>query len=445
MPFETENYFGSGTRWGVTIQYVLEREYIGIIPALKHIYSRLDCPVLCIPCNIITDLDISALIRSHYNEEADITVAQNSTDNKSITRIQDDLSNDESALPHILSHQALNDLITRPDGLRLKVNSYYSPHALQTVASPADYHTANTRVLNGEFQNIIFPGHQTDKGIWIGNKTRIHPSVNLSPPVVIGNNCQILNRSALGNISVIGNNVIVDEDAQIKNSIIWDDTYIGSHTEVTDSIVRKNYIFNVPRRVNTYVKDNYIIGDIETKNLIPRFERLVNILLASLMLALLSPLIAVLFLYHAAFPSKKFFRTEPRFGAYEITDLSGCLQPQKIMLHFFNSRNRLLRKIPGLVHVIRGDINMVGNSLLSEVQLQSLSKEWTSSRFQTPSGLFHIWEADNSGHISLDERIAAENYYTVTRSFRSDVLILGRCLKSLILNSSTHSITEESL
>ena len=62
MPFETEQYFQDGHRWGVRITYSLQREYRGVVHALELIKAKLEEPFLCMPGNIVTNLNISKLI-----------------------------------------------------------------------------------------------------------------------------------------------------------------------------------------------------------------------------------------------------------------------------------------------------------------------------------------------------------------------------------------------
>ena len=443
MPFETEQYFGKGERWGVDIEYVLERDYTGFISSFHNIHLKSDEHILCMPGNIITDLDITGLINAHSSEKSDITMAVHTSGHTVARSTVINFKDLERNVPYVISSQGLLHLLSGKANTTLNVTKYVSPYNVQVMQSPADYQEANARVLRGEFKDILIPGKKTENGIWIGRQAKIHPSVRLTPPLLIGENCQIMRDSFAGNGSVIGNNVIIDENAQIENSVIWDNTYIGSHTEVANSIVRKNFLFNVSRLVNTYVKDDHIIGDIEMRTILPRFERTVNLTLAFFFLVASLPVSTVLFLYNVLCPSKRIFCAEPRFGSYEISDLSGNVKPKKFTLYFFRSRNRLIQKIPGLINVLRGDMNIVGNSPLTAAQANRLREEWESVRFQVPAGLFHIWEADLADNMTWNERFVAENYYAVTRSLKNDLFILMKSFFALLFNLSACEVIDD--
>jgi len=49
----------------------------------------------------------------------------------------------------------------------------------------------------------------------------------------------------------------VDHGVSIARSVILDSTYIGSHTEIKDAVIKKNAMINVPRSTNIYVEDDF--------------------------------------------------------------------------------------------------------------------------------------------------------------------------------------------
>ena len=83
MPFETEAYFGDGSRWGVHLSYSLLRTYRGLADALGHLdQSRLDDPFLCLPADIVTDFDFSSFINTRREGRGEVCLAQTSAGNR---------------------------------------------------------------------------------------------------------------------------------------------------------------------------------------------------------------------------------------------------------------------------------------------------------------------------------------------------------------------------
>ena len=62
MGGSVEAYFGDGRRWGIEIEYVLQREAWGTAGALKWAEHSLTDTCMVLPADIIIDLDIEAIL-----------------------------------------------------------------------------------------------------------------------------------------------------------------------------------------------------------------------------------------------------------------------------------------------------------------------------------------------------------------------------------------------
>jgi mannose-1-phosphate guanylyltransferase len=72
-------YFGDGSKWGINLRYAVEKEPLGTGGAISHAAQSLDSeksdePVLIFNGDVISDHDISAQIRSHQKNSADVTL-----------------------------------------------------------------------------------------------------------------------------------------------------------------------------------------------------------------------------------------------------------------------------------------------------------------------------------------------------------------------------------
>ncbi|MEV5684238.1 NDP-sugar synthase [Streptomyces sp. NPDC052164] len=80
-----EPYFGDGSALGLHIEYVTEREPLGTGGAIRNVASRLtsgpDDPVLIFNGDILTGLDIRALVTAHATSGADVSLH--------LTRVED--------------------------------------------------------------------------------------------------------------------------------------------------------------------------------------------------------------------------------------------------------------------------------------------------------------------------------------------------------------------
>ncbi|MFE4641065.1 sugar phosphate nucleotidyltransferase [Streptomyces sp. NPDC056730] len=80
-----EPYFGDGSSLGLSLEYVTERDPLGTGGAIRNVASRLDSgpdePVLIFNGDILTGLDIRALVRTHASSGADVSLH--------LTRVED--------------------------------------------------------------------------------------------------------------------------------------------------------------------------------------------------------------------------------------------------------------------------------------------------------------------------------------------------------------------
>jgi mannose-1-phosphate guanylyltransferase / phosphomannomutase len=434
MPYETEKYFDDGSKWGCRISYSLTREYTGPISSLRKIRSKLDDSFLCLPSNIVTNLDVSSFISSHQTSSADISITESTK--------RDFLIDKKDFNPFIITPKALTLLEKEPPHHNidhiiksllensLKLNRVSSSFDLKIIHDLNEYFQISKHILRGAIKGINIPGKEITPGVWVGRGVRVHRDAVITSPALIGDYAHIKRGVFIGKNSIIGNNVIVDDDASVKESIIFDSTYIGSHNEVKNSIIRKNSLTNLPSLLDLFIKDDLIIGDLDKKAVARYFERFLNTALALFLVLLFSPVMAFLFLYHLIQRSANYLASEERNGGYEVEDLHGNLKPRNFKFYFFSSKNSFIRRLPGLINVIKGDINLVGNPALSPDEALSLKEEWKIKIYNAPIGLFHLWEAVGCSDPEWEEKIFSGNFYSAKRSFKGDLKIL---LKTFIL------------
>lgn len=443
MPYETESYFGRGERWGLDISYCLVKEVGGLAQVLKLAWSQIQDDVLILPANIVTDLSLSVLAAIHEQHRADLTlsmVGSKGQNDKVIALTDENPGSDAHLGPAVLSVDAAKLVMAEPPvrdltGLAHLFHEqgrdgtvYRAAFTMKAIESVEDYLEANRLALRGDFNGLILPGEEVKTGIRAGMRARIHPRCKLVGPASLGNSCSIGRDAVIGPDTVIGEKVVVDRGAVLENSVVFANTYVGSHTEVKDSVIWKKSMFNVNRGVEVYVEDDIILGDMDKPFLADQFDRAFNLATGLFFTFCFFPVWGACFLYHLAFPGRGFFRTETRYGKYEVSNLQGTVVPRPFVHYAFQSRHWWIRKLPGLFNVIKGEMSMVGNAPLNSEQLSDLDEEWQTLRAKAPVGLFHLWEAEGRPDPSWDEQLVSEAYYAGGRTIWGDVGILLKCL-----------------
>ena len=441
MPYETEMYFGDGSRWGVHISYFLLGSYRGIVDALGRIEaSKLEGSFLCLSSDLVTDIDISEFVNFQQQNQGDaclaIADADHSNPNLKFATAEELEKNDyyplilTDKILKVLSKYTIPDIVSDESGQQRQelgiVNTYHSHFSYQRVKSLADLATVNRRILAGNFKSILIPGKLAREGFLLGRNCHLHPAARLEAPLLIGNHCNIQGGTSIGPGSIIGDQVIIDEGALVQDSLVLNHTYVGAHTEIKDAILKKNWMFQIHRMLHVHLSDDLILGDLEKKTLATKGDRLLNLVIAWIVLILTSPLWVMLLFYHLIFPKKSFLFSEKRLRASGRMNLDGKTIPQTFDLFFFRTGNRFIRKLPGLIHVILGDVNLVGISPLNEEAFRLLPEAWREMRVNAPLGMFHLWELDARDDLEWEEKMVMESYYAATRSIWWDMKIFSK-------------------
>jgi len=278
---EIESYFGDGSQLGVSINYVVEDTPLGTAGAVKLAEPWLGGDdFIVISGDVMTDCDVRALIEYHKSQENDATIGLKrvanplefgvviTDENGRITRFLEKPSWGEvfsdtiNTGIYVLRPQVLDrmdrgkvydfsrDLFPQMlrDGAR--IGSYVIDDYWTDVGNLQQYQQANYDVLSGRVRTLP-SGTQTEPGIWIGERCRIHPTARLVAPLRLGDDVQIGEHATIEGPACIGQRTIVAERARVVRSIIWEDSYIGSDANINDCTIASHVI----------LKDHVSVGE----------------------------------------------------------------------------------------------------------------------------------------------------------------------------------------
>jgi NDP-sugar pyrophosphorylase family protein len=446
LPYDTERYFEDGGRWGASISYALIREFAGLGDALGRIPGIGEGTLICLPGNWIMEPALGRLLEVHQQTGGVLTLFDHQGQGEFVDLLRKgEAGTGYRTAPFVLAAKEvpalassgtcrdLNDTVSYFLDLEKPPSCCRIRCCYGEMNNLADYWGLNLRLLRGEFRDVIIRGRQTGDRIWIGRNTRVHSTAVLKPPLHIGDNSLIGEGAVVGGGTVLGDTVIVDSYAVVDESVVLSNTYVGSNTEVKGAVVRKNFMMKAREGLKVFLADNVVLGDLEKEYVTRNSRRVFNLVLGFLLLSLFSPVLGGLFLCALLAGRREKFGSEERFRHLETIDLEGNLRPKPFHLFVCRTSNRLFQRLPGLINVIRGDINLVGNAPLTSEEVQSLREDWCTLRFYAPIGLFHIWDAEGAKDITFDEKLVMENYYAGTHSMKYDVIILLRSLRSLLI------------
>ena len=182
MPFETESFLGAGRRWGCNITFSLIKNYLGITSSLRNLVSKLHEDFLCLPGNILFDLDLTKCFDIFDRSKSDILVFKNKN------QFSDNLNHfpaqkKGSFPPFISSPLGLESLIKYLDKnpemnnhmldkiKEIKVKSHCLAFEYFSISNFSDYQKANFAVLNNLNNGFFLPAREIKPSIRIGKRS----------------------------------------------------------------------------------------------------------------------------------------------------------------------------------------------------------------------------------------------------------------------------------
>jgi len=271
-PHKIKEYFGDGSGLGVKIRYISEDVPLGTAGAIKNAQEFLDSTFLVFNADIISDIDISDMMRFHKEKGAVATIAVTQVDNPSSYGVieQDEdgyvTAFKEKPLPHesnsnlinagvyIFEPEILNEI---PSGRTVSIERETYPLLLQKgfriaaynrcsywldLGTPGKYLKVHKDIMKGSIRigSLDFNKHHQH----ISNTAIISESAKIIAPVYIGDNVKIGSYAVVGPNTVLRNDSSVGMGAKVIGSIVWDHAIIGSGATVVNSVVMSNCSVN---------------------------------------------------------------------------------------------------------------------------------------------------------------------------------------------------------
>jgi glucose-1-phosphate thymidylyltransferase len=121
---------------------------------------------------------------------------------------------------------------------------------------------AMTSKITFSTSGVIEKGVTLKGPVYIGRDSTIYSGCYLVGPVVIGSGCEIGPNTCIFPCTTIGNNSVVRPFCEIRNSVIMDDTQIGSSSCITHSIIARGNIIgsnfsNIPGRATLEIEGEF--------------------------------------------------------------------------------------------------------------------------------------------------------------------------------------------
>ena len=259
-------YFGDGSEFGVRMVYATESTPLGTAGSVRNAKDELDERFLVISGDVLTDIDLGAVVDFHDAHGALATLALKAVENPLEFGIV--ITNEDGSIERFLEKptwgQVFSDTINTgiyvlepeifdfiPEGQAVDFSGETFPAALaagkglygyvadgywEDVGTLEAYLSSHQDILDGKVQ-VDIDGFPLRPGVWVGKGAEIDPSVELVGPAVIGDNCVVGPGARLGAYCTLGRNVRIGDIAMVERSVVHDNTYLGSGVRVEGSVL----------------------------------------------------------------------------------------------------------------------------------------------------------------------------------------------------------------
>jgi mannose-1-phosphate guanylyltransferase len=241
-----EALVGEEERAGAKIRYVAEPEPLGTAGAIRYaadaLGDDLDERFLALNGDVLTDLDLGALLRVHDERGAGATIALHPVEDSAafglvrygaggevlefLEKTGEHVPGEVNAGMYVLERPVL-DLI--PPGENVSIERDVFPrlvgeglHGLRLdgywvdIGTPERYLQASWDILEGRV------------------KTRVEPT---SPGILVAADAEMSEEATIGPRAVIGSGCVVGAEAEIRDSVLLDGCTVGEGARVVDSIL----------------------------------------------------------------------------------------------------------------------------------------------------------------------------------------------------------------
>jgi mannose-1-phosphate guanylyltransferase len=276
-------YYGKRSRVdGMTVITTREDELMGTAGGVKRLADRFDETFIVVMGDALTDVDVrevvafhkehgalATLVLKHVEDPSECGVAELDAENNVLAfqekpQSEEAISNLANTGIYILESAVLEyvpkdtffdfaeDVFPRLLEFREKVVGYEGDFYWSDIGTLGSYRAAQRDALSGRVA-VKVPGERWGKGLWIAEKTQIHPSTygRISGYAVVGPKAVLGRRASLSGVVTVGDCCRVSDGATLKQSVLLPDLSVRSEAYLEDCVVGPAYEVR-PRGVDSW-------------------------------------------------------------------------------------------------------------------------------------------------------------------------------------------------
>jgi mannose-1-phosphate guanylyltransferase len=312
------------------------------------------------------------------------------------------------------------------------------------VQTYRDVIAAHRAVLEGEFPGLLVAAREKSRRGWFARNAKVHPTARVFPPVYVGENSIVGAGVQLGPQATVGRDCVLDANCRVANAVVLPDSYVGQSLDLSDVIVARDMLIDGWAGTALTVRHSAVLADLAApwhKAAVFALERASALAL----LGLASPVLLAVALW------LRMRRRGPVLHRRLAVRLPAPADPaawRTFMLWSFTPSKGelgspeggppcsvgglLLRVMPALVNVARGDLGLVGLPARTPEEIQALPADWREVYLSGRAGVVTEAAVRCAERPTPDELYAAEALHVRLGSGRRKLAALvgyfARCL-----------------
>ncbi len=271
LPDPIRDCLGDGSQLGVHLTYLVEESPLGTAGAVKNAESYLDGSFIVFNGDIVTDIDLTAMVNRHKEVKPKVSIALTPVDNPTIYGVVETdaagmvqrfvekpswdkiTTNTINAGIYILEPEVLAHV---PSSTRSMFENYLFPRLLEMGEPLLGYPSDAYWIDIGTPEKYLKVNHDLllKRGpgyVQIGTDSHIHPKARIEGPVLLGDGCVISEDVTITGPAVLGRDCQVGNSSVIDKAVLWDGVRVGKA-----SILR-----NCVACANSYIEDRCLIPE----------------------------------------------------------------------------------------------------------------------------------------------------------------------------------------
>jgi NDP-sugar pyrophosphorylase family protein len=268
QPRRVEEVFGDGSGTGLSIRYVVEPVPLGTAGAVRYAGESLHESVVVFNGDVLTEVDLAAVIALHRERKAKATIVLTPVDNPTAYGLVevDDRSNVQRFLekpnadeitcntinagiyvlepdtfdripkdtPWSIERSFFPSLIER----RETFVAYVYPGYWIDIGTPEKYMQVHRDIMDGRYRADPFA--KAPAAAWVSPGARIEDGAVVEAPCFIDEGAVVKSGSRIAPYSVIGRDCHIEEQAVIDQAIVWANSSIRQEAVVRRSILGRH-------------------------------------------------------------------------------------------------------------------------------------------------------------------------------------------------------------